>query len=148
MICLKPLYPLSALTFILGLAVIAPAQANQQPLITQKVNNAALVTLDGNTRPEATAVNDLGLVGDSMSLNGLQIVMQRSPENEKAFNEYIANLHNPKSATFHKWLSNAQIGTMFGPASDDINRVTDWLKSEGFSVDSVSPDKIGDRILR
>jgi hypothetical protein len=66
MICLKPLYPLSALTFILGLAVIAPAQANQQPLITQKVNNAALVTLDGNTRPEATAVNDLGLVDDSM----------------------------------------------------------------------------------
>jgi subtilase family serine protease len=142
MICLKPLYPLSALTFILGLAVVAPAQANHQPLITQKVSNASLVTLDGNTRPEATAANDLGLVDDSMSLNGLQMVMQRSPENEKAFNDYIANLHNPKSATFHKWLSNAQIGTMFGPASDDINRVTDWLKSEGFSVDSVSPDKM------
>ena len=114
MLCIKPLYPLSALAFILGLAVIAPAQANHQPLITQKVNNAALVTLDGNTRPEATAANDLGLVDDSMSLNGLQIVMQRSPENEKAFNEYIANLHNPKSATFHKWLNNTQIGTMFG----------------------------------
>jgi subtilase family serine protease len=142
MICTKPLYKLSALTLILGLAMIAPAQANHQPLITQKVNNAALVTLDGNTRPEATTTNDLGLVDDSMSLNGLQIVMQRSPENEKAFNEYIANLHNPKSANFHRWLSNAQIGTMFGPASDDINRVTDWLKSEGFSVDSVSPDKM------
>lgn len=112
--CIKRLYPLSALTFILGFAVIAPAQANHQPLITQKVNNAVLVTLDGNTRPEATAANDLGLVDDSISLNGLQLVMQRSPENDKAFDEYIANLHNPKSAIFHKWLTNAQIGTMFG----------------------------------
>ena len=83
MICLKPLYRLSALTFILGLAVVAPAQANHQPLITQKVSNASLVTLDGNTRPEATAANDLGLVDDSMSLNALQIVMQRSRENEE-----------------------------------------------------------------
>jgi hypothetical protein len=82
MICNKPLYTLSALTLILGLAMIAPAQANRQPLITQKVINAALVTLDGNTRPEATTANDLGLVDDSMSLNGLQIVMPRSPENE------------------------------------------------------------------
>src|ERR1700677_328824 len=142
MICIKPLYWLSALTLALGLAMIAPAQTNHQPLITAKVDNAVLVTLDGNTRPEATAANDLGLVDDSMALNGLQLVMQRSPENEKAFNDYIANLHNPKSASFHKWLTNAQIGTMFGPASDDMNRVTDWLKSEGFSIDSVSPDKM------
>jgi hypothetical protein len=81
MICIKPLYSLSAITFILGLAVIAPAQANHQPLVTQKVN-AALVPPDGNTRPETTAAN-LGLVDDSMSLNALQIVMQRSPENEE-----------------------------------------------------------------
>jgi hypothetical protein len=47
-------------------------------LITQKVNNAALVTLDGNTRQETTAANDLGLVDDCMSLNGLHIVLQRS----------------------------------------------------------------------
>jgi len=142
MICTKPLYALSALTLVLGLATIASAQANHQPLITAKVDNAVSVTLGGNTRPEATAANDLGLVDDSMALNGLQLVMQRSPENEQAFNDYIADLHNPKSASFHKWLTNAQIGTMFGPASDDINSVTDWLRSEGFSIDSVSPDKM------
>jgi subtilase family serine protease len=142
MICAKPLYTLSALTLVLGLATIAPAQANHQPLITQDVSNAVLVTLDGNTRPEVTTANDLGLVDDSMALNGLQLVMQRSPENEKAFNGYIADLHNPTSAIFHKWLTNAEIGTMFGPAPDDITRATDWLRSEGFSIDSVSPDKM------
>jgi hypothetical protein len=50
MIGIKPLYKLSALTLILGLAMIALAQANHQPLITQKVNNAALVTLRGEIR--------------------------------------------------------------------------------------------------
>jgi hypothetical protein len=98
MIGIKPLYSLSALTFILGLAVIAPAQANHQALVTQKVN-AALVTLDGNTRPETTAANDLGLVDNSMSLNALQIVMQRSLENEKAFTGIATNDSAPLSSS-------------------------------------------------
>ena len=137
---IKPLYMLPALALTLGLA-IAPAQTNQ-PLITQKVDNSRLVVLDGNTRPEATAANDVGLVEDSVQLTGLQMVLQRSAENEKAFTQHIADLHNPKSAVFHRWLTNAQIGTMFGPASDDINQVTAWLKSEGFSVDAITPDKM------
>ena len=124
---IKPLYTLPSLALILGLAMIAPAQTNHQPLITQKVDNSHLVVLEGNTRPEATAANDMGLVEDSMPLKGLQMVMQRSPENEKAFTQHIADLHNPKSAVFHKWLTNAEIGTMFGPASDDVNQVTAWL---------------------
>ena len=139
---IKPLYTLPSLALILGLAMIAPAQTNHQPLITQKVDNSHLVVLEGNTRPEATAANDMGLVEDSMPLKGLQMVMQRSPENEKAFTQHIADLHNPKSAVFHKWLTNAEIGTMFGPASDDVNQVTAWLKSEGFSVDAITPDKM------
>jgi hypothetical protein len=97
MICIKPLYSLSALTFILGLAVIAPAQANHQPLVTQKVN-AALVTPDGNTRPETTAAN-LGLVDDSMSLNARQIVMQRSPENEEVFTGIATSDSTPLSSS-------------------------------------------------
>jgi len=131
---------LSALTVILGLATIASAQFRQKPLITEKVDNARMTTLAGNTRPEAIAANDIGVTDDARPLSGLQIVLQRSPEAEQAFNDYLAELHNPKSANFHKWLTNAQIGTMFGPASEDISRVTDWLKTEGFSVTSVSPD--------
>jgi hypothetical protein len=96
MICIKPLYWLSAITFILGLAVIAPAQANHQPLVTHKVN-AAFVTPDGNTRPETTAAN-LGLVGDSMSLNALQIVMQRLPEDEEAFTGIATSDSTPLSS--------------------------------------------------
>jgi hypothetical protein len=87
MICIKPLYWLSAITFILGLAVIAPAQAN----------HAAFVTPDGNTRPETTAAN-LGLVGDSMSLNALQIVMQRLPEDEEAFTGIATSDSTPLSS--------------------------------------------------
>jgi subtilase family serine protease len=130
---------LSSLALALGFAAIAPAETHN-PLLIRKIDNTQRVTLAGNTRPEAIAANDRGLIADEAPLNALQLVLHRSPENEAAFTQYIAQLHDPKSANYHKWLTNAQIGTLFGPAPEDIATIEDWLSSQGFAVDSVSPD--------
>ncbi len=129
----------SLLVLALGLATIAPAQSHN-PRITEAVDNSKLVTLAGNTRPEAIAANDRGPVNDATPMNALQLVLQRSPENEAAFDQLIAELHNPRSASFHKWLTNAQIGAEFGPATQDVATIKEWLASQGFKVNSVSPD--------
>jgi subtilase family serine protease len=131
---------LSPLTLALALAAVAPAQTSN-PLITGPVDKLQRVTLAGNVHPQATAANDRGLLDESAPLPGLQIVLHRSPETEAAFENYIAELHNPGSPLFHKWLSNAQIGSMFGPAQSDIDQVKDWLVTEGFKVNLVSPDR-------
>jgi subtilase family serine protease len=136
----KALCALSPLTFALALVAIAPAQT-PYPLITGPMDNAQRVVLAGNVHPAATAANDRGLLDESAPLRGLQIVLERSPESEAAFQKYIAGLHTPGSPLFHKWLSNAQIGSMFGPAQADIDQITGWLASEGFSVGFVSPDR-------
>ncbi|MGD0480676.1 MAG: protease pro-enzyme activation domain-containing protein [Terracidiphilus sp.] len=130
---------LSPLTLALALAAVAPAQTSN-PFITGPVDNAQRVVLAGNVHPQANAANDRGLLDESAPLPALQIVLQRSPENEAAFENYIAELHNSNSPLFHKWLSNAQIGSMFGPAQSDIDAVNAWLVSEGFTVNFVSPD--------
>lgn len=125
--------------FTFGLATLAQAQTHKTPLI-QSIDNGRRMRLEGNTRPEATAANDLGFSDDSTPMAGLQLVLKRPDSSQKAFEAYVADLHNPASSNFHKWLTNAQIGSLYGPASEDIARVTDWLKSEGFTVKSVSPD--------
>jgi subtilase family serine protease len=130
---------LASLTLVFGLATIASAQ-NHNPLIAGAINNANRVTLAGNTRPEAIAANDRGLVAASTPIESLQLVLHRSPANEAAFNQYIAELHNPKAASYHKWLTNAEIGAQFGPASEDIDKIEDWLNAQGLAVHSISPD--------
>jgi subtilase family serine protease len=133
-------YVLLSLTVSLGLAASATAQT-QTARITTPIDDAQRVVLAGNTRPEAIAANDRGIVDDATPLDALQLVLQRSPAAEKAFGRYIAGLHDPSSPTFHQWLSNEKIGTLFGPAPEDIDAVKDWLASEGFKVNSVSPDE-------
>ena len=43
-----------------------------------------LVTLAGNTRPEATVQNDRGAVADSFPLHHMLLQLRRSPEKEVA----------------------------------------------------------------
>ncbi len=113
------------------------AQSPAPRLITQPINSTALTTLVGNTRPEANAANDRGVVPDSLALNHMLLQLRRSDVQEKAFETLIDQLHDRGSPNFHKWLSIGAIGALFGPATADIQTVTGWLAQNGFTVNHV-----------
>ncbi|HUD89300.1 MAG TPA: FG-GAP-like repeat-containing protein [Xanthobacteraceae bacterium] len=107
-------------------------------MITQPINEASLVTLLGNTRPEArNLANDLGRVPDSMAMPHLRLQLRRPDAQEQALATLIDQLHDPKSPNFHHWLTAAEIGAQFGPAASDISTVTGWLAQHGFTVNAV-----------
>jgi subtilase family serine protease len=133
---------LSAFALALGFATTASAAQNHERLIRDSINDTDRVTLAGNTHPEAIPANDRGILRDEAPMNGLQLVLHRSPEAEAAFEQYISELHNPKSALFHKWLTNQQIGDRFGASDEDIDTVKEWLSSKGLHVSNVSPDRM------
>lgn len=109
------------------------------PLIVQSVNEAKLHVLKGNTRPEATAANDAGVAPDSLAMEHMLVVMSRSAAQEQALQQIIDQLHNPKSPMFHHWLTAQQFGQTYGAAQQDIDTVTAWLQSHGFTVNAVYP---------
>jgi subtilase family serine protease len=140
MIRAKQPLSLAALAVCFGLTTLVPAQTGHKPArILNAVDNARRVTLVGNIRPEATAENDRGLADDAMPLPHLQFVLQRSAEQEAAFNQLLADQANPKSANFHHWLTAAEVGEQFGPAPEDVIRIKDWLTTEGFTFESIDP---------
>ena len=49
----------------------------------------------------------------------------------------MKQLNDPHSPNFHRWLTASEFGHEFGPAGGDIDRVTGWLKSQGFAVNLV-----------
>jgi subtilase family serine protease len=109
-------------------------------LIHESIDESQLVTLGGNTRPEANAANDLGAVSDDLSLDHMMLQLKRSPQAEQAVVRLIAELHNPQSPRFHKWLTATEFGASYGLAHSDIDTLTGWLKSHGFTVNSVYPN--------
>ena len=76
--------PLS-LVFLATLSALAPAAFGQTvPLILAPVDESQRVVLRGNTRPETIPANDRGAVDDSFPLNGIELLLKRSPEQEQA----------------------------------------------------------------
>jgi subtilase family serine protease len=115
---------------------IAPRQ-----LITQPIDDTRRVTLAGNVRSEATPANDLGLVEDSLPLDHLLLQLNRPPSAQAAFDEYTNELTERNSPNYHKWLTAAQIGSRYGLAQSDIDKITAWLESNGFKINQVYPGR-------
>jgi len=133
-----PIPVLFILALVLACSLLANAAA-KPTLITQKIDNSKVITLVGNTRPEANQANDRGPVAGNLALDHLFLQLRRPAELEAALEQYIEQLHNPSSQNFHHWLSAQQIGATYGLAQSDIDQLTGWLKSQGFTVNSVYP---------
>ena len=95
--------------------------------------------LAGNTRSQANVQNDAGRVADSLSMEHMLLQLKRPPEQEEAFTQLIESQQDPSSPNYHQWLTADEIGQNFGPSQADIEAVTGWLKSHGFTVNSVHP---------
>jgi subtilase family serine protease len=126
---------------LLGLTSMANAQPTGRPAPTihEAVNEAKLATLGGNTRSEANAQNDRGIVSDDFQLDHMMLQLKRSPEREAALVQHIDQLHDRKSPNYHKWLTPSEFAEHYGVAKEDVDKVTAWLKSRGFTVDGVAP---------
>ena len=117
------------------------SQSSRPALITQAVNESELVTLSGNRHPLATAAADRGPVPASMPADRMLLVLQRSPDQERALDMLVESLHDPNSPNYHRWLTPAQFGAQWGAADSDITAVTAWLESHGFSVAGATSGK-------
>jgi subtilase family serine protease len=123
----------------LGYGATALAQTSAQPtrLITQPIDEANLITLAGSVRPEVTPANDRGAVADGLQLEHIYLQLKRSPEQEQAAAQLVDQLHDPTSSAYHHWLTADQVAQQFGPSADDVNTLTSWLQSHGFTINSI-----------
>ncbi|MFZ3363572.1 MAG: protease pro-enzyme activation domain-containing protein, partial [Candidatus Acidiferrales bacterium] len=107
-------------------------------LITEPIDESKLVTLRGNTRPEAhNPANDRGRVDDSFPMTHMLLQLRRPPELEQEFETYIEQLTDKTSPNFRHWLMPAEQGRLYGPAQADLDTIEAWLESHGFTVNYI-----------
>jgi subtilase family serine protease len=64
--------------------------------------------------------------------------LRRSREQEAALRKLLDEQQPKASPNYHMWLTPEQFGEQFGPGAADIQALTGWLTSQGFSVDRVA----------
>jgi subtilase family serine protease len=136
-------YLLAAFASLWLLAVSSAQAESVRPLlITQSIDESKLVTLAGNTRPEAKAKNDRGAVADSLVMEHMMLLLKRSPEQERELDQLIEELHDKSSPHFHQWLKAKELGDRFGVANQDRATIKNWLQSHGFKVNVDYPNGV------
>jgi subtilase family serine protease len=126
-------------------ANLSQAQVPSQPtrrLITQSVDDNRRVTLTGNVRPEVNSKNDRGPVPDSFRMDHLQLTLRLPEEKRHELEQYLKDLQDPHSPSYHQWLTPQRFKDEFALASQDVQIIIGWLKSAGFTVGGVSPTVI------
>ncbi len=132
---------LSASAWSFAAAPQAPVPQAALPQITQAVNNQQRIALKGNVRPMPRRARDLGAVDANTPAARVLLLLKRPAEQQAALQQFIAEAHTPGTASYHHWLTPAQLGSQFGPADSDVQAVVAWLQSQGFTVAKVSQAK-------
>ncbi len=106
------------------------------------VDPALRSALHGNRPRWAAAQNDRGAVASDLRLSHVTLVLKRSPQRQRAFEQFLAELQNPASARYHRWLTPRQVGERFGVSAGDLAAITNWLETQGMRVESVSNSRM------
>ena len=136
--------------YLLASALLIPSFASGQGVaaaarIVNRIDDAQLHPLKGNTHPFATARNDRGRVTSDLPMTDLILVLSRTPQQQAAFDAYVASEYDQNSPNYHQWLTPDQVGEEFGPSQTDILTITNWLTSHGLTVSNVTRDHMSVR---
>jgi len=111
-------------------------------LITQAIDETQLVRLAGNTRPEANPRNDRGREPDGFLLDHMLLQLKRDPQVEREFSNQIESLTDKTSPNFRHWMTADEQGEKYGLDQQDIDAITAWLQTHGFTVGYVYPNRM------
>jgi len=106
--------------------------------IAGALNSGQTVTLRGNVHHNARQQFDQGLADPSVRFGSLTLLMSPTRSQIKALQTLVAQQQDPRSPNYHKWLTPQQWADRFGVSTADINKITQWLKSQGFTLESVA----------
>jgi len=100
--------------------------------------DSSLVQLTGHVAPVVAPAQDLGRVSFNLPFEHVFLQLKRTPAQQAALDQAIADLHDPESPNFHKWMTAAEFGAKFGATDAQIQQVSDYLTANGLQVEATN----------
>ena len=132
-----------SILFFLLLTGSAASQA-PAPRLRGPIAGGERTALAHTRSPQALPAEDEGSVAANTTIPGMTLVFKRSPEQQAALEQLLADQQNPASPRYQQWLTPDTFAARFGMADADLAAAQSWLQSQGFHIDSVphSRDRI------
>lgn len=70
------------------------------------------------------------------------LLYKRTEQQRKAVDQALAELQDPHSASYHKWLTPAEFGERFGATDAQIDRIRTALTARGLALTKVHPNRL------
>ena len=119
---------------VVSLGVVFTAWAAQSDRITSAIDSGQTVVIKGSVYGKALPQYDRGRVDPGMKLGYMTLQIAPSPAQQASLNKLLADQQDPTSKRYHQWLTPEQFGAQFGLSRNDVNAITNWLQSQGFTI--------------
>jgi Pro-kumamolisin, activation domain/Bacterial Ig-like domain (group 3) len=140
-LCSKSLL-LAFFLFQISISSVSAQSPSQVPArVLHAVDNSQRVELKGNVHPLARQEFDRGAAADAQPMKRILLLLKRAPEQEAALENALENQQDKSSPGYHQWLTPETFGAQYGPADADVQAVTQWLVTQGFTVEKVYSGK-------
>jgi len=120
---------------VLVVCLLAGLAAAQQDRLTRPIDSRRSAVVHGSVPPQAQARYDQGAVERDFRLGNITLMLNRSAGQQAALEQLLARQQDPASPDYHHWLTPESYADRFGASAADLEKIADWLRSEGFTVE-------------
>jgi len=117
----------------------SPSSENIPDRILGRVDEANLATIPGSTHPAVRNAIDNGRLPSASPMGDLILVLNRSAAQQAALDSFNEAQNDPASPEYHHWLTPQEFGAAYGVSQADLDAVTGWLQSYGFTIQEIPP---------
>ncbi|GDY31565.1 S53 family peptidase [Gandjariella thermophila] len=121
--------PLAVVGTVVAITQSADASPGQQPR----------AALSGNMLPDLAQTQRMGDVPDTQRMS---VAISLAPRNQADLDRFVAEVSDPASPNYGHYLTSRQFAARYGAAKEQVDKVSDYLRAGGLSVDSVSPNNL------
>ncbi len=126
------------LTLALCLLILSTLSFAEAPDRIAPIVPGQMVALVGSVPPKAKPQYDKGPIDPQFTFGSVTLQTSPSASQETELDQLMAEQQDPSSPHYHQWLTPAQYADRFGLSHNDIDKITTWLKAQGFTVTRVA----------
>jgi len=119
------------------LCVAAHGAVAPQRILTA-IDPSQVSEVQGNVPLAARGASDLGAAPADLALTEMSLRFNMTAAQQSALSQLLIDQQNPTSGRYQQWLTPEQFAADFGLAAADVQKVSNWLTSQGFTVTGVA----------
>ena len=118
---------------LIAAAVSVPSFSATPDRITGALNSGETVALPVAIHRQALPQYDQGPADPALRFRSVMLVTIPTASQQQALTRLLAEQQDRKSPNYHKWLTPEQWADRFGLSPNDVQKITNWLASQGFT---------------